>query len=66
MPDSESGRSQCAMWQMGGKGAGWEVCAVSSTVTEDDGGLYLHDKRGMQSRENCRNLGTEETEVEIW
>lgn len=47
----------CGRW--GGKGAGWEVCTVSDSVTEDDGGLSLGDERGMQSRENCRNPGTE-------
>lgn len=47
----------------GGKGAGWEACAVSNSVTEEDGGLDHSGERGMQSRENCRNLGMEETEV---
>lgn len=46
-----------------GKGAGWEACAVSNSVTEEDGGLDHSGERGMQSRENCRNLGMEETEV---
>lgn len=37
-----------------------ERSVLSATpLTEDDGGLSLGDERGMQSRENCRNLGTE-------
>lgn len=43
----------CGRW--GGKGAGWEACAVSSTVTEDDGGLGHSDESGLLLRQNCRD-----------
>lgn len=50
----------CGRW--GGKGAGWEAGAVSSTVTEDDGGLDHGDESGMLLRQNRRDQETERVE----
>lgn len=50
----------CGRW--GGKGAGWEAGAVSSTATEDDGGLDHGDESGMLLRQNRRDQETERME----